>query len=186
MQHDGESSAPRVSGIATGDVFERRAFHRIVASLGGEIAETVEEGRKGVSLLFPVSPRFDRREDFDVPIGCLREAAMLSGRTISLLKCRVERGALDGSCFSAGEEEFFGRCVPALSEGDALLRGRPDGTYYLVLVERDTEEIDHIADFLRAPGAAGGTITVAVERTIPGGLPGDVPSRDFAGLTTVR
>jgi hypothetical protein len=124
-------------------------------------------------LILPVSPRFDAREDFEAPIGCLREAAMLSGRSVSLLKCAVDCGARNGSCFSAEEREFFGRCRSALSDGDVLVRGRPDGTYYLGLVERRADEIDHIVDFLRTPGASGKPVGVAVETDIPGGEPPD-------------
>lgn len=169
---DAPAAAPRIPGGAVVDAFETRAFHRIVASLGGEIRGGGEEANGGggmdgdVALLLPMSPRFDNREDFDTPIGCLREAAMLGGRTISLVKCAVDHRARAGSCFSADEREFFKRCLSALSEGDALVRGRPDGTYYLGLVERRAEEIDHIADFLRAPGASGRAVAVEIETDV--------------------
>jgi FixJ family two-component response regulator len=155
-------TAPHARSIAAGDAFETRAFHRIIASLGGEIASDGGKDRC-VCVRFPVSPRFDAREDFDLPIGSLREAAMLSGKAVSLVKCEVEHAGRDGSCFSAEEKEFFEKCGSALSEGDALVRGRRDGTYYLVLVERRTEEIDHIADFLRTAGASGYPVSVTVE-----------------------
>ena len=178
-------SAERSRGIAPGDAFETRAFHRIIASLGGDIRDG-GAGGPCVSIGFPLSPRFDAREDFDIPIGGLREAAMLSGRSVSLLRCEVTRGARNGSCFAPEEKEFFGKCMSTLSEGDALVRGRPDGTYYLVLVERRSEEIDHITDFLQTPGAAGRSVTVSVESAAADAVPDEDCSNIAADLETIR
>lgn len=149
-----------------GDPFETRAFHRIVSSLFGEIRNEGQENRGSVLLRFPVRPRFDAREDFVVPLTSLREAAMLSGRTVTLLKCVIGDHRRNGSCFSRQERGFFQRCGSALSEGDAVVRSQSEGTYYLALVERSHEEISHIVEFLRAPDAAETAPEAVVETTI--------------------
>jgi len=157
-QQAGAGSMPGVEDSVEGsrhrsgvDPFETRAFHRIVSSLLGEIRIEDPDGRGPVVLRFPVRPRFDPREDFVVPLTSLREAAMLSGRTVTLLKCVIGDRRRNGPCFSQQEQEFFRRCGSALSEGDAVVRSQPDGAYCLVLVERSPDEISHIVEFLRAP-----------------------------------
>jgi two-component system response regulator FixJ len=132
----------------TSETFESRAFHRIVASLGGEIRRSATAPEAEMTLVLPVLPRFDRREDFTSPMTGLREAAMLSGRAVSALKCVVAGPARTGSCFSREESEFFQRAAAVLSEGDALVRANAEGVYYLIVVERDHDEIVHITNFL--------------------------------------
>jgi CheY-like chemotaxis protein len=156
----------------SGETFESRAFHRIVASLCGEIRHSASEGG-AVTLRFPVAPRFDAREDFSVPLTSLREAAMLSGRSIAVLRCDLGEPGRNGSCFSPRERDFFQRAAAVVSEGDALIRTRSEGAYYLILVEKDPDEISRVMEFLRA-GAGGVSDTgVEVEETVLGGLTGE-------------
>jgi CheY-like chemotaxis protein len=161
-----------------GDTFESRAFHRIVASLCGEIRQSGPGEEAGVTLRFPVAPRFDAKEDFSAPFTGLREAAMLSGRTVSVLRCDLGQPARNGSPFSPGEREFFQRAAAVLSEGDALIRTRSDGVYHLVLVERDHDEIARAADFLggRADGARDAGVEVEIEEPVP-----DAPVEERGG-----
>jgi CheY-like chemotaxis protein len=180
----GSRDAERVATSLEGDGFEQRAFRRIIASLDGEIRDNQSGDDAGVSVVFPVSPRFDPREDFDFPVGCLREAAMLSGRTISLIRCCMGHGTRTGSGISDEAREFFIKCRSALSEGDALVRGRPDGTYYLVLLGRPSKEIDHVLDFLRAPGPSGNGAEVDLETIIPAAPSTAPPSQTTEPLET--
>jgi two-component system response regulator FixJ len=169
-----EASAGAFPHRSGGDPFETRAFHRIVSSLFGEILGESSEQSGTTLLRFPVRPRFDAREDFVVPLTSLREAAMLSGRTVSVVKCVVGDHRRNGSCFSRQEREFFQRCASALSEGDALIRSRPEGTYLLVLVERSADEMNHIVEFLRAPETQDAEQTdgkALVETTVLRGFP---------------
>jgi CheY-like chemotaxis protein len=154
----------------SGETFESRAFHRIVASLCGEIQHSASEGGAAVTLRLPVVPRFDAREDFSVPLTSLREAAMLSGRPIAVLGCNVGEPGRNGSCFSPRERDFFQRAAAVLSEGDALIRTRSEGVYYLILVERDPDEISRVMEFLRA-GTGVANTGIEVEETVLGGLP---------------
>lgn len=158
-----------------GETFESRAFHRIVASLCGEIGQSASEGEEAVTLSLPVVPRFDAREDFSVPLSSLREAAMLSGRSIAVLRCDLGRPGRSESCFSPRESGFFQRAAAVLSEGDALIRTRSEGVYYLILVERDPDEISRAMEFLRArSGSASDTgVEVDVEETVLGALSGE-------------
>ena len=156
-----------------GETFESRAFHRIVASLSGEIGLPPSGGEPRVSLRFPVLPRFDAREDFTVPLTSLREAAMLSGRSVAVLKCALKDHRRNGSCFSPGERSFFQRAAAALSEGDALIRARSEGSYYLVLVERSPEEVARITEFLRTDGSIPPDAAVEVEETALSTLSGE-------------
>lgn len=173
-------SGARIHGCLCGgesdaDDFERRAFRRIIASLGGEIRDIEGCETGGVLVTIPVLPRFDAREDFEAPVECLREAAMLSGKTLSILKCRPGDDASSGRRMTPEHKEFFDRCRSAVSEGDALVRGRPDGTYYLLLVERRQEELDHVAEFLRAPGPSGQSTRVEIETTASVDSAGEAP-----------
>jgi hypothetical protein len=130
------------------ECFETRALHRIVASLSGEF--TFESGRTGdlTRLRFPLQPRYDEREDFSIPVGGLRKAANLSGKTVSLVECAVDRGGDASVLFSPGEKELFSRARSVLSDGDVLVRGPSEGRYCLALVDRRTEELDQLTDFL--------------------------------------
>ena len=98
-------------------------------------------------------PPFDSELDFVVPINGLREAAMLSGRSVTMLKCDVGNAGRHGSGFSDADFRFFGNCASALSEGDALVRNRDTGFYYLVLIERTDDEVAHIIEFLNGSTA---------------------------------
>jgi len=165
-----------------GETFESRAFRRIVASFDGEIGLASSASEPRMSLRLPVLPRFDAREDFTVPLTSLREAAMLSGRTIAVLKCALKDHRPSGSCFSPGERSFFQRASAALSEGDTLIRARSEGSYYLLLVERSPEEISRIAEFLRTDGSTPAEAACEVEETLLSTLSGEEPK---AGIRSV-
>jgi len=153
-----------------GETFESRAFHRIVASLCGEIRSSAPENETGVVLRLPVVPRFDAREDFMGPLTSLREAAMLSGRSVTVLRCAIRVPDRNGSCFSPRERSFFQRSAAVLSEGDALLRARTPGVYYLILVERDPDEIARVTEFLRTQQdearGSDAEVEIEVEETV--------------------
>jgi len=159
-------AAGRMDAIPDADTFEHRAFTRIVASLGGGIRHEERESESMLAVSIPSLPRFDAREDCEATVSCLREAAMLSGRSLSSLKCRLPEEASGGARMSEVEKDFFSRCRSALSEGDALVRGLSPGTYQLLLVERRSDEIDHVAEFLRAPHPSGVAAEVEVENGI--------------------
>ncbi len=141
----GTGNAP---AAAPDECFETRAFHRIVASLSGEFQ--LESGRTGerIRLRFPLRPRYEHREDFLLPVNGLREAAMLSGKTISLVECVVDSGGQDDPVFSPAERDLFERSRSVLSDGDVLVRGRAEQSYCLALVDRCADDLDRIADFL--------------------------------------
>jgi hypothetical protein len=162
----------RGPAVGSGETFESRAFHRIVASLSGEIRQA-REGE--VALRLPAAPRFDAREDFSAPLTGLREAAMLSGRSIAVLRCDLGEPHRNGSCFSPDEQGFFQRASAVLSEGDALIRTRSQGAYYLILVERDPDEISRAVDFLKNPsgGVPAGAVEIEVEETVLGAISGE-------------
>ena len=172
-----------------GETFESRAFNRIVASLCGEIRSSTPEGEApegeaAVTLRLPVVPRFDAREDFTVPLTSLREAAMLSGRSVAVLRCELGQPGRNGSSFSPRERNFFQRAAAVLSEGDAFLRTRSEGIYFLVLVERSSDEIARVMEFLRAHGDTGAPtdVEVEVEETILDTIDGE---SEGAGLQAV-
>ncbi len=148
-----------------GEGFEARAFRRIVSSLAGEILSE-GNGADCTVLRFPVLPRFDALEDFAVPLRSLREAALLSGRSLAALKCRVNDPRRNGSCFSPGEMDFFQRVASAQSEGDALVRHESEGSYTLILIDRSADEVSHVAEFLRRAGESGSPVDVSVEETL--------------------
>lgn len=150
--------------------FETRAFGRLVDSLSGELRVASEVTGDRIRLVVPMCPPFDSELDFVVPINGLREAAMLSGRTVTLLKCNVGDAGRHGSNFSDADFGFFEKCVSALSEGDALVRHRDTGCYYLVLIERTVDEIEHIIDFLSGGASSEG---VAGNRASEGEVAGD-------------
>jgi FixJ family two-component response regulator len=165
-------SAARCDAGAEG--FEARAFRRIVSSLSGEIRGDGDDPARAL-IRFPVLPRFDELEDFTVPLRSLREAALLSGRSLTVLKCLVRDPRRNGSCFSPDEVDFFQRVASALSEGDALVRHDTDGTYCLVLIDRSADEVSHVAGFLRTAGSSGSAVDVLVEDTVLRILPEDKP-----------
>jgi CheY-like chemotaxis protein len=151
--------------------FEARAFGRLVESLTGEIRIANESEGERVRLVVPMCPPFDSEFDFVTPINGLREAAMLSGRLATMLKCEVLDDQRNGSGVSDADVEFFEKCSSALSDGDVLVRSRYAGTYYLVLIERTNDEVEHIVEFLNGSAAgdsdAGGCVGVELLRSFP-------------------
>ncbi|UCG52504.1 MAG: hybrid sensor histidine kinase/response regulator [Candidatus Latescibacterota bacterium] len=136
------------SNLAVQD-FETRAFRRLVESLLGEMH--VDDGMpERVQLTIPLVPPFDDETDLVAPINGLREAAVLSGKSVTVLKCDVRREKTNGSIFSVPELHFFQRCLSVLSDGEALVRGENEGRYHVVIIGRTPEEIEQIVDFLGA------------------------------------
>jgi CheY-like chemotaxis protein len=173
---DGSSDGPKPQTGGAGDRslagsdgegFEARAFRRIVSSLAGEFSSD-GNGEDRTVLRFPVLPRFDALEDFAVPLRSLREAALLSGRSLAALNCRVNDAHRNGSCFSPGEMEFFQRVASAQSEGDALVRHETEGSYTLILIDRSADEVSHVAEFLRGGAESGSAVEVSLEDTLLG------------------
>ena len=152
--------------------FEFRACRCLMESLGGTI-EMVEgeRGEESVNLRLPVLPAYDHTLDFVSPVRGLRKAAELSDKQVSFFRCDVGGNGSGPPVKSPNVQEFLRRCSSALSQGDVLVRGQEHGTYYLALVERRSEEMADIVEFLRhADGESmvEGTGTVRVE-TIPAG-----------------
>ncbi|MEJ2722069.1 MAG: response regulator [bacterium] len=149
--------------------FEARAFGRLVESLAGEIRTADDGAGSRVRLVVPMCPPFDGELDFVASINGLREAAMLSGKTVTILKCRVGGAERSGSVYSQADVEFFEKCTSALSDGDALVRSRNPGSYYLVLIERRDDEIQHIVEFLGRSSTGNGEGRTAIEvlRSLP-------------------
>jgi CheY-like chemotaxis protein len=161
--------------------FEARAFGRLIDSLSAELRMANEETCDRVRLVVPMCPPFDGELDFVTPINDLREAAMLSGRTVTLLKCDVGNDGRHGSGFSDVDLRFFENCASALSEGDALVRNRGAGTYYLVLIERTDDEVEHIIEFLNRSTAGDDSPDRSVEVVLLRSLsPGSDPDEEFA------
>ena len=173
-----DSYAARDLVSADGESFEIRAFRRIVASLSGEIHISGGTGSEDVVLLFPLRPRFDTRDDLNVPVNRLREAAMLTGKSVNLLRCDVSVGDKNGASFSPGERTFFERCLSAISGDDAVVRDRIDGTYYLVLIERNSEEIDHMVRCLHKRSDLDDGAGEVVETTVLETFPAEVRHAD--------
>lgn len=173
----GQASSTVMPGMNGGGVldavaeggFEARAFGRLVESLAGEIRMAEDDAGSRVRLVVPMCPPFDSELDFVASISGLREAAMLSGKMVTMLKCRVGCAERAGSGYSQADLEFFEKCTSALSDGDALVRSRNPGSYYLVLIERTADEIQHTVKFLggRQTGEAGGRVDIEVLRSLP-------------------
>ncbi len=159
--------------------FEFRACRCLVESLGGRIDVVRHNGGgEGVQLHLPVLPDYDHTADFVFPVKSLRKAAELSDKRVSFFKCEV-RGDGTGTLKGNGNvREFLRRCSVALSEGEVLVRGETYGTYYLALVQRESDELDDIVDFLQRTGDKGngaysGTNTVHLQTVAAGELPAD-------------
>jgi hypothetical protein len=172
----GKEGSPVMRGTNGGGVldavaeggFEARAFGRLVESLAGEIRTADDGAGSRVRLVVPMCPPFDSELDFVASINGLREAAMLSGKMVTILKCRVGGVERSGLFYSQADLEFFEKCMSALSDGDALVRSRNPGSYYLVLIERRDDEIQHIVEFLGRPpaGNEGGPVAIEVLRSL--------------------
>lgn len=166
----GGNGAWRPSVEVEGHRFEGRACRRLIEALGIGMRIDNESGRERVALRIPVLPDFDYRTDFTTPVKVLREAATLSGRSISMLRCRLKtKRRLDRS-----ETSFFRGCLRAVGEGDILVRGREDGTYFLALLERPAEELDEIRgallDSTRLEGEGESLETTVVHTIAPGAI----------------
>ncbi len=128
---------------------EMRACRTVVEALEGELL--VEKNGSGnlIKLSLPVLPSYDRKTDFVSPMKNFREAAQSSGKSMDLLRCEI----IDLDMPENGElsllYEFIHRCRAALTEGDAVVRGKQEGMCYLALLDRRPEDVDHIIDYLR-------------------------------------
>jgi hypothetical protein len=159
--------------------FEFRACRCLVESLGGRIDVLGDNGgEQGVQLRLPVLPVYEHTADFVFPVKSLRKAAELSDKHVSFFRCEVQgdpTGTLKGD---GNVREFLRRCSVALSEGEVLVRGETYGTYYLALVQRESDELDDIVDFLQRTGDNGnlgytGANTVQLQTVPASELPAD-------------
>lgn len=132
---------------------ERRACHRLIEVLGGTI-EIIENGsQESVRITLPVLPPYHRRGDFVAPLKALRELSRLSGKTTALFGCRIIDP--DAPHWLVWSREFYQRCLVTMADGDVLVRGREPGSYYLGLLDRNADEIEHILRFLSGPTSTG-------------------------------
>jgi CheY-like chemotaxis protein len=158
--------------------FARGVFEQLVQALDGSIQTLRNGDNDSVCLSLPVAPSYEQDADFDRPLASLRKAATLSGRGLTLFRCRI---ACDEKATPFVTREFLRRCLTTLSEGDMLVRGKVDNTYYLALVARDPEQIEHVLSLLNEPLASGGRsnsghVEATLVRSI---LPGEMPTEDL-------
>ncbi len=128
---------------------ERRAYRSIVDSLGGNLSIENRGKRKRAILRLPILPRYDRRKDFIHPLRSLREAAELAGKSVSILRCEIIGDDVSLSNESTLLHEFVEKCHAGLARGDTVVRGKNKGVYYVSLLDRTQEEVDHAIVFLR-------------------------------------
>ncbi|MDH3215719.1 MAG: hybrid sensor histidine kinase/response regulator [Candidatus Krumholzibacteria bacterium] len=126
-----------------------RACRRLVEALGGRITFLQDGGIERVRLQLPVFPDFDQRADLVAPVTQLHRMAMLRGRSVRLVKCRVRRDPTHADGFDAGEDHFLRLCLSSLSAEEVAVRCRDRGTYYLALIERNRDEMAKIIRDLR-------------------------------------
>jgi len=160
---------------APGDL-ERRACCRLIEVLGGTI-EIIEEGSgESVRIVLPVLPPYHRYGDFVAPLRALRELSRLSGKSTALVGCRI----IDPNAphWLDWSREFYQRCLVTIADGDLLVRGREPGSYYFGLIDRNSDEIEHILRFLSGPTQFGPNewLSAELHHTL---LPGDTYSEDL-------
>jgi CheY-like chemotaxis protein len=151
---------------------EMRASRTVIEALGGDL--TIEQNGGGgmLHIRLPIFPDYDRTIDFIRPLKQIRELAQLNGQSLDLLKCELdnyEAGKVDEITFLY---ELIKNSFSALTEGDGVVRGKSNGTCYLALLDRRSEDIDHAIEYLQhswaAQGTAGKTIDVLLlERVTP-------------------
>jgi CheY-like chemotaxis protein len=162
---------------AGGRGFGREVCERLIQSLDGSI-ETMRDGeRESIRLYLPLAARYDHDVDFERPLASLRKAATLSGRGLTLVRCRV----VCEDQTAPVTQQLLRRCLATMSEGDMLVRGRQKNTYFLALLARDPEQVDNVLSFLREPVAPESEsfpdqVQATVVRSI---LPGEMPAEDL-------
>jgi CheY-like chemotaxis protein len=160
--------------------FERRAFRSLVDALGCEI----ERGHGQIDRLrlrLPIFPRYDQWADLTMPLRHLHRAAVLSDRSVCVIRCFVRPNSNHDHRLHPIEHEFLLRCLSTLSDGDVLVRGRMDGEFYLALLERTDAQIEEIVSFVEKPTARDDrhAITAELIRTSNSSDPAEALARDL-------
>ncbi len=129
--------------------FEARACAALVEPLGGRAVVGRDENRRVVQLEIPVLPPYERHADFLVPVrGACREADACGG-CAALVRLEHD-GAFDASSPDDATMRVLGQAHAVLGDGERILRGLHDGVFYVLLVDRDREQVSRIVATLRA------------------------------------
>lgn len=156
--HDGNvlSLVPQLTRLD----FEQRAYSAMLTELGGEVTMGRDADLKHVAVRLPVYPEFDRRKDFVNPAAALRRAGQRANSSVVFLKCEFEHGAADGHPSEPMlVHALMSHCRAVLAGGERLVRGRQPGSFYVALLDRNQDEIDHIRDYLGRCGVGQGSGT---------------------------
>jgi CheY-like chemotaxis protein len=130
---------------------EHRACRCLVEALGGRIDIFEGRGVEKTRLHLPVFPQYDGRVDCAFPLEHLRHAAVLNGKRVTVVKCRIHGDRYDAGQLQPAENEFLQRCLSTLSDGDILVRGPHDSEYYLAVLERTDAHVEETIAFLETP-----------------------------------
>jgi DNA-binding response OmpR family regulator len=145
-----------ISSVSVFD-FEHRAYQSMLDRLGGRVNMHRDADRKWARIALPRVPAFDKVKDFLNPIRTLRAYAEKAGRAVTFVRCdlgeMVGPSYLDDGGRSA--RDFLQRVTAGLSESDIVIRGRSNGTLYLVLLERSADELGRLTAFLEGGADAG-------------------------------
>jgi CheY-like chemotaxis protein len=171
------SRVERPSKMPVGDVaydFTYRACQRLVQSLGGYIRLVGDTGSERLQLRLPICPRYEQMADTVLPLGRVRDAASLSEKNVTILRCDIRCNRENNSGLQPMEAEFLQRCLLRVREGDVLVRGQEPGTYYLAVLERTNKQIEAIISFLKdrvidEAGSGDGPIDVVRVRSLSPG-----------------
>jgi CheY-like chemotaxis protein len=140
------SGLPRVDSPAAANGpggigrFARAALDEIVRALDGRWWGEGNGVGSSFHLLLPIWPPYDRRRDLVHPMRQVRRAGGLAGQPVTFLALTVD--APDDPLL------VLPRCRQALAEGEAILRSRRPGDFYLLLVDRRREEAEALRETL--------------------------------------
>jgi len=145
--------------------FEYRAYQALLGRIGGDLVMEKDDDHKWVRLYLPRYPSFDRRKDFVDPVRQLRTARSDGAiGVVHFVKCELGERAGDDFLHTKDPivRSFLDRVTTALSEGDAVIRGKHHGTVYLALRDRSQHELEHLVSFLEN-GCDGNTADIATD-----------------------
>jgi len=131
--------------------FERRAYTNMVSELGGTIVLRKDADLKHMRITLPLLPTYDRAKDFTNPVRVLRRNAERHRRSVAFIKCQFEAApSADPDALADPIYALSAWSHAVMNEGDAILRGRVPGAFYLAIADRTAEDLDRIRDYLDA------------------------------------